>query len=93
MLRSASRASRLVRPAALPALAARCRPLCTAAGPPDIDVDAVAYGFMTSQALFTALELGVFDAIAGSPTASLNLEEIKASESAQTPLHLRCALP
>ena len=30
----------------------------------DVDVDAVSYGFMASQALFTGLETGVFDAIA-----------------------------
>jgi len=52
---------------------------------PDIDVDAVAYGFMTSQALFTALELGVFDAIAASPTHSLSVEEIKAATGVAAP--------
>eukprot|EP00933_Yihiella_yeosuensis_P079610 TRINITY_DN9272_c0_g1_i2.p1 TRINITY_DN9272_c0_g1~~TRINITY_DN9272_c0_g1_i2.p1 ORF type:complete len:394 (+),score=98.98 TRINITY_DN9272_c0_g1_i2:60-1241(+) len=30
----------------------------------DVDLDSVAYGFMASQALFSALELGVFDKIA-----------------------------
>ncbi|CAE7265356.1 NMA1 [Symbiodinium pilosum] len=30
----------------------------------DVDLDSVAYGFMASQALFSALELGIFDKIA-----------------------------
>jgi hypothetical protein len=88
-----------LRAAALPAacgalsLASRCgvhaprRALSAAPGDeaPDIDVDAVAYGFMTSQALFTALELGVFDAIAASPTQSLNVEQIKAASGVAAP--------
>jgi len=34
------------------------------AGQDDVDLDGVAYGFMASQALFTALETGVFDRLA-----------------------------
>jgi len=30
----------------------------------DVDLDSVAYGFMASQALFSALELGIFDKVA-----------------------------
>ena len=36
----------------------------TAAEEEDIDVDAVAYAFMGSKALFAALELGLFDVVA-----------------------------
>lgn len=35
----------------------------------DIDIDSVAYGFMASQALFTSLEIGLFDHIAAAGTA------------------------
>jgi len=52
---------------------------------PDIDVDGVAYGFMTSQALFTGLELGVFDAIAASPTESLDLAGLQAATGVSAP--------
>eukprot|EP00931_Biecheleriopsis_adriatica_P075762 TRINITY_DN49551_c0_g1_i1.p1 TRINITY_DN49551_c0_g1~~TRINITY_DN49551_c0_g1_i1.p1 ORF type:complete len:362 (-),score=57.42 TRINITY_DN49551_c0_g1_i1:116-1201(-) len=36
----------------------------SAEAPEDVDLDALAYGFMASQALFAALELGVFDKLA-----------------------------
>ena len=39
----------------------------------DIDVDSVAYGFMASQALFTGLEVGVFEAIAAAGEGGLAL--------------------
>jgi len=46
-------------------------PAATAGAEEDVDLDNLAYGFMASQALFTALELGVFDklAAAGKPLA------------------------
>jgi len=36
----------------------------------DVDLDSVAYGFMASQALFTALEVGVFDHLAAAGSLS-----------------------
>lgn len=43
----------------------------------DIDIDGVAYGFMASQALFSGLELGLFDHIAakGGPASIEYLQE------------------
>lgn len=41
----------------------------------DIDVDDVAYGFMASQALFTALEINIFDHIAAS-NGPVTIEEL-----------------
>lgn len=41
----------------------------------DVDLDSVAYGFMASQALFTALELGVFDEIAKGPCTATALRK------------------
>jgi len=61
------------------AVAARAAPparsLSTAAAD-DIDVDGVAYGFMASQALFAALELGVFDHIAAAGDAGMSKDAI-----------------
>ena len=57
-------------------LSRRC--LSTAVPDEDIDVDSVAYGFMASQALFTGLESGVFDAIAASPKGALTRDELVA---------------
>lgn len=37
----------------------------------DVDLDSVAYGFMSSQALFVALELGLFDKVADLAPATL----------------------
>jgi len=42
----------------------------------DVDLDSVAYGFMASQALFTALELGIFDKIAENDQGA-TIEQIK----------------
>lgn len=42
-------------------------------GPDDIDVDSVSYGFMASQAVFTGLESGVYDAIAAAGEGGLDL--------------------
>ena len=46
----------------------------------DIDVDSVSYGFMASQAIFTGLELGIYDAIAGAGEAGLSLSALQQSE-------------
>jgi ubiquinone/menaquinone biosynthesis C-methylase UbiE len=43
----------------------------------DVDLDSVAYGFMASQALFSALELKIFDAIAAKGEAGMTIDEIK----------------
>ena len=51
----------------------------SAAADADIDVDGVAYGFMASQALFTGLESGIFDAIAASPKDALTVDELVAA--------------
>jgi SAM-dependent methyltransferase len=42
----------------------------------DVDVDNVAYGFMASQALFSGLELGMFDHIAAAGEAGLSADDI-----------------
>jgi len=42
----------------------------------DVDLDTVAYGFMASQALFAALELGIFDHIAAAGDAGLDVAAI-----------------
>ena len=51
----------------------------------DVDVDGVAYGFMASQALFTGLECGVFDAIAAASEDGLTLPEIQKATSNTAP--------
>jgi len=51
----------------------------------DVDLDSVAYGFMASQALFTALELGVFDAIAEAGEAGCSSEQIMKACSCEAP--------
>ena len=51
----------------------------------DVDVDNVAYGFMASQALFTGLETGVFDAIAASPNGSLDLAGLQDAVKSTAP--------
>lgn len=43
----------------------------------DVDLDGVAYGFMASQALFTALEMGIFDTIAAAGEKGAALTAIK----------------
>ena len=55
------------------------RGFSSAAADEDIDVDGVAYGFMASQALFTGLESGIFDAIAASPKDALTVDELVAA--------------
>lgn len=43
----------------------------------DVDLDSVAYGFMASQALFSALELKIFDAIAAKGEDGATIIDIK----------------
>merc|ERR1712125_69488 len=45
-------------------------------GQQDVDLDDVAYGFMASQALFSGLELGIFDHIAAGGDGGLTAEEV-----------------
>jgi len=51
----------------------------------DVDLDSVAYGFMASQALFAALELGIFDQIAAAGGAGLSAEVLKEKCGCQAP--------
>ena len=51
----------------------------------DIDIDSVAYGFMASQALFTGLETGVFDAISAAGEGGLTLDKLQQSTSITAP--------
>lgn len=51
----------------------------------DVDLDSVAYGFMASQALFTGLELNVFDKIAEAGEAGATIEQIKAACGVDAP--------
>jgi len=46
-------------------------------GDSDINVDRVAYGFMASQALFSGLEVGLFDHIAGKQGGAMSIEELQ----------------
>lgn len=50
----------------------------------DIDIDGVAYGFMASQALFSALELEVFDHIAAKGSAT-SIEELQKATGIEAP--------
>jgi ubiquinone/menaquinone biosynthesis C-methylase UbiE len=43
----------------------------------DVDLDSVAYGFMASQALFSALEIGVFEHIGSAGPNGTTVEELK----------------
>lgn len=51
----------------------------------DIDVDSVSYGFMASQAVFSGLELGVFDAIAAAGDKGLDLAALQKSCNCDAP--------
>ena len=51
----------------------------------DIDVDSVSYGFMASQAVFTGLELGIYDAIADAGEKGLTLADIQKSSGVSAP--------
>ena len=63
--------------AARPALCSR-RSMSIFEAVDDIDVDSVAYGFMASQAVFTGLEVGVYDALAAAGEAGLTADQLKA---------------
>lgn len=60
------------------------RQLCSAAVD-DVDVDAVSYGFMASQALFTGLETGVFDAVASGPDGGVDLTGLQKACNSSAP--------
>jgi len=60
------------------------RQLSTAADE-DVDVDNVSYGFMASQALFTGLETGIFDAIAASDAGALDLAALQKACNSTAP--------
>eukprot|EP00434_Breviolum_minutum_P036054 symbB.v1.2.031930.t2/scaffold3763.1/size50786/1 len=51
----------------------------------DVDLDSVAYGFMASQALFTGLEVGVFDQIAGAGEKGCSAEVLQKACSVEGP--------
>jgi len=82
------------RAAARPALLVTARPLVAARRmmstshfdtAEDIDVDAVSYGFMASQAVFSGLEVGVFEALAGAGDAGMTLDALKKACSIDAP--------
>ena len=68
----------------LPAAQKIARSLSTAPDD-DVDVDGVAYGFMASQALFTGLESGVFDAIAAAGDGGLDLAALQSAAGISAP--------
>lgn len=51
----------------------------------DVDIDTVAYGFMASQALFTGLETGIFDAIDKAGGEGLTLKGLQDSTGITAP--------
>jgi len=51
----------------------------------DVDLDSVAYGFMASQALFTGLEVGVFDQIAAAGEKGCSAEVLQKACSVEGP--------
>jgi len=76
MMRASSNALRV---AAAPALSSRRQMSGSSLfeGADDIDVDSVSYGFMASQAIFTGLELGLFDAIAAAGDSGLSIAALQ----------------
>jgi len=50
-----------------------------------VDLDSVAYGFMASQALFTGLELGLFDRIAEAGAAGIDVTALRAACGCDAP--------
>jgi len=66
------------------ALRATHRPLSTSAAE-DVDIDTVAYGFMASQALFTGLETGIFDAIDKAGEGGLTVAKLQEASSINAP--------
>jgi len=67
-----------------PLLMAR-RQMSTFEASDDIDVDSVSYGFMASQAIFTGLELGIFDAIAEAGEKGLDLAALQKVSNVSAP--------
>lgn len=68
-------------PAQLPAagsglVPAGCRGFSILRPDGDVDIDSIAYGYMASQALFTALELGVFDKIAAAGESGIGAADL-----------------
>jgi SAM-dependent methyltransferase len=51
----------------------------------DIDIDSVSYGFMASQAIFTGLEVGLFDAIAAAGDGGIGLAGLQATCGVSAP--------
>ena len=72
---------------AAPALIGARRTLCNSLFElsDDIDVDSVSYGFMASQAIFCALEVGVYEAIAGAGEGGLTADALKTACSINAP--------
>merc|ERR1719310_1165274 len=78
---------RSLQQAARPMLATQLhrRTMSTFEAVDDIDVDSVSYGFMASQAVFSGLELGVFDAIAAAGDKGLDLAALQKSCNCDAP--------
>lgn len=51
----------------------------------DIEIDNIAYGFMASQALFTGLETGIFDAIAAAGEKGLDTKAVQTACEIHSP--------
>jgi len=51
----------------------------------DVDIDSVAYGFMASQAIFTGLEVGVFDAVAAAGAGGIGLADLQQASGITAP--------
>ena len=70
-----------------PSLAAMRTPLRSLSTSPaeDVDIDTVAYGFMASQALFTGLETGIFDAIDKAGEGGITLAKLQEATSIRAP--------
>jgi len=84
MLRLAARAAAPLRVPSLrhaavarPMVAASRRGMSTFEIADDIDVDSVSYGFMASQAVFTGLEVGLYEAIAAAGEGGLTLSALQ----------------
>lgn len=93
LLRSLRSAAPLLRSVGAPRASAAARPLIcsrrhamsTFEASDDLDVDSVAYGFMASQALFSGLELGIYDAIAAAGENGLTLAALQQSSGVSAP--------
>jgi len=51
----------------------------------DVNIDDVAYGFMASQAMFSGLEIGLFDKIAEAGDSGCTIEQIKQAVGVHAP--------